>query len=61
MFLSSNHNRPTLKYDISKMAIGLGRLYFSRLAYNPVPGLRKSGIPAAEKDIKAEDMEIKVK
>lgn len=46
----SKHNRPTLKYDISKMAIGSGRLYFSRLAYNPVPGLRKSGIPAAEKD-----------
>lgn len=30
-----------------KTAVGSGRLYFCRLSYNPVPGERKSGIPAA--------------
>jgi len=29
------------------MACGLGRSYFCRLSYRPVPGVRKSGIPAA--------------
>jgi hypothetical protein len=28
------------------MASGSGRLYFSRLLYKPVPGVRKSGMPA---------------
>ena len=29
------------------MASGYGRLYVSNLLYSPVPGERKSGIPAA--------------
>ncbi len=39
----------TMKNPISKIAWGCGKLYFCRLSYRPVPGLRKSGIPAAEK------------
>lgn len=38
-----------LKKLISNIACGSGRLYFCRLWYRPVSGLRKSGIPAAEK------------
>ena len=30
---------------ISNTAVGSGRLYFCRLSYSPVPGVRKSGIP----------------
>jgi hypothetical protein len=36
-----------LKKFISKIASGVGRLYFSNYEYNPVPGDLKSGIPAA--------------
>ena len=36
------------KYEISKTASGKGRLYFLRFEYSPVPGVRKSGIPAFE-------------
>ena len=38
-----------LKNSMSNMASGQGRLYFSKLLYNPVPGERKSGIPGNEK------------
>jgi hypothetical protein len=34
---------------MEKTAIGLGRSYCCRLSYSPVPGERKSGIPAAAK------------
>lgn len=33
---------------MSNMAVGCGNLYFFKLLYNPEPGERKSGIPAAE-------------
>lgn len=37
------------KNSMSNIAWGCGKLYFWRLSYNPDPGLRKSGIPAAIK------------
>lgn len=45
----------TRKNSKSKIASGYGRLYFSNWEYNPVPGVRKSGIPALV-EIPAPDM-----
>ena len=41
------HHWRSIPYQhlISNTAVGSGRLYFCRLSYSPVPGVRKSGIP----------------
>ena len=49
-WLNSNDlliNKTYLKYSSSKIASGYGRLYFWRLAYMPVLGDLKSGMPLA--------------
>lgn len=40
------------------MASGYGRSYFRRFAYRPVPGERKSGIPAA---VGGDGVEVRLK
>merc|ERR1719326_2500698 len=43
---AQNASGRSLKYASSKTASGRGSEYFCRLSYSPVPGVRKSGMPA---------------